>query len=402
MKKSQTGPAIVNSSSSRPFSAAASGSMGSNPTRHGGNRTTSNSNQPILQQTRVVYNSAGSSSVQSSHPHSTPNSAMSPPASHKQPLSTAPSPSGHSKNYAPRAETSREQGQHYVMRPPTLSNSSNPPNLVSYSGGNRSHTHNGPHQRAGIPSYPSQASTKYRNSSNVTNLTNDMGDRAHFDDDGDEDDDALLADGAVRTNYQQDDEEEVSGDSFVSTTTTGTSSSLVSWITWYCSLPGHELFIEVPEEFIDDDFNLTNLQNVIPLYSPALDMILDMEPNSPSQNTASSGSSSNNTVAQSSRSANVEASAELLYGLLHARYIVTKPGLQCMADRLSHGEFGKCPRSGCGGAYVVPCGRYDAVGVDTVKMFCCRCCDLYNPKEVYLTGSEIAIISSTSSNDTRI
>lgn len=27
--------------------------------------------------------------------------------------------------------------------------------------------------------------------------------------------------------------------------------------TWFCSLPGHEYFCEVAEEFIEDDFNLT-------------------------------------------------------------------------------------------------------------------------------------------------
>ncbi|TPX36880.1 hypothetical protein SeMB42_g06989 [Synchytrium endobioticum] len=185
-------------------------------------------------------------------------------------------------------------------------------------------------------------------------------------------------DGAYTHDDEQD--EKVSGDSFVSTTTTGTSSSLVSWITWYCSLPGHELFVQVPEEFIEDDFNLTNLQNAIPLYSAALDMILDMEPTSPCQNTASSVDTAAQAT-QAARPADVEASAEVLYGLLHARYIVTKPGLQTMADRLSHGEFGKCPRSGCVGAYVLPCGRSDGLGADTVKMFCPRCCDLYHPRE---------------------
>ncbi|KAJ3398830.1 casein kinase 2 regulatory subunit, partial [Chytridiales sp. JEL 0842] len=55
------------------------------------------------------------------------------------------------------------------------------------------------------------------------------------------------------------------------------SSSVVSWISWFCSLPGHEFFLEVPEDFIEDDFNLTGLPSLVLLYNEALDMILDLE-----------------------------------------------------------------------------------------------------------------------------
>lgn len=42
-------------------------------------------------------------------------------------------------------------------------------------------------------------------------------------------------------------------------------------------LVGHEYFACVPEEFVEDDFNLTGLSSVVPLYGQALDTILDME-----------------------------------------------------------------------------------------------------------------------------
>lgn len=130
----------------------------------------------------------------------------------------------------------------------------------------------------------------------------------------------------------------------------------LTWISWFCSLPGHEYFAEVSEDFIEDDFNLTGLNALVPFYKEALEMILDVEPQEDSLKIPDVSI--------------VESSAELLYGLIHQRYILTRQGLQQMVEKFERGHFGFCPRVFCHSHPVLPCGRSDLPGLDTVKVCC--------------------------------
>lgn len=51
-----------------------------------------------------------------------------------------------------------------------------------------------------------------------------------------------------------------------------TSGTPESWITSFCSLLGHEYFAEISEDFIEDDFNLTGLQQQVAMYKEALEV----------------------------------------------------------------------------------------------------------------------------------
>ncbi|KAI2652676.1 Casein kinase II subunit beta [Labeo rohita] len=112
------------------------------------------------------------------------------------------------------------------------------------------------------------------------------------------------------------------------------SSEEVSWISWFCGLRGNEFFCEVDEDYIQDKFNLTGLNEQVPHYRQALDMILDLEPDEELEDNPN-------------QSDLIEQAAEMLYGLIHARYILTNRGIAQMA---------------------------------MVKLYCPKCMDVYTPK----------------------
>ncbi|OWZ77281.1 casein kinase II subunit beta [Cryptococcus neoformans Bt85] len=152
---------------------------------------------------------------------------------------------------------------------------------------------------------------------------------------------------------------------YESETASSTQTSSLTWINWYTSLTGHDYFCEVHEEFIEDDFNLTGLQSMVPFWKEALDMVLDVEPEEDSSKIPDVSI--------------VESSAELLYGMVHQRFILTKAGLSSMVEKYDAGHFGGCPRVFCNATPVLPCGRSDMPGIDTVKLYCPNCGDIYTP-----------------------
>lgn len=75
----------------------------------------------------------------------------------------------------------------------------------------------------------------------------------------------------------------------------------------------------------------------------------------------------------------IESSAEMLYGLIHQRYICSRAGIQQMSEKYDLGHFGVCPRTNCNQTRTLPVGLSDTPGEDTVKLFCPSCLDVYVP-----------------------
>ncbi|KAL6409616.1 casein kinase II subunit beta-1 [Ilyonectria robusta] len=75
----------------------------------------------------------------------------------------------------------------------------------------------------------------------------------------------------------------------------------------------------------------------------------------------------------------IESSAEMLYGLIHQRFICSRAGIQQMSEKYELGHFGCCPRTNCEQSRTLPVGLSDIPGEDTVKLFCPSCLDVYVP-----------------------
>ena len=71
--------------------------------------------------------------------------------------------------------------------------------------------------------------------------------------------------------------------------------------------------------------------------------------------------------------------AKILYGLMHARFIITKHGLRRMRDKYNNKDFGHCPRNYCSRQPLLPVGLTDRRNKESVRLYCCRCEDVYIP-----------------------
>ncbi|EDW73859.1 uncharacterized protein Dwil_GK19682 [Drosophila willistoni] len=142
-----------------------------------------------------------------------------------------------------------------------------------------------------------------------------------------------------------------------------------SWINWFVGLRGKEFLCRVPNDYIRDKFNLTGLETSVVNFSRTFNLITEPEFNTDIWNHLCEP---------------VAEDAAKLYGLIHARYIVTTKGINDMCLKYHRGDFGVCPRIFCNrngkGQHVLPIGRFDYYSQSHVKVYCPCCNDIYHPR----------------------
>jgi len=112
----------------------------------------------------------------------------------------------------------------------------------------------------------------------------------------------------------------------------------------------------VDKRFIDDNFNLFGLREMIAEYKVCMDIILDRAD-----------------MDDYTASRNLYRPLADLYGLIHARFILTKRGQEKMYHKYKESEFGVCPLLTCEAQPVLPIGLKDDPGESNVFVYCPRC-----------------------------
>ncbi|KAH0795335.1 Casein kinase II regulatory subunit family protein [Histomonas meleagridis] len=134
---------------------------------------------------------------------------------------------------------------------------------------------------------------------------------------------------------------------------------MTRWLDVFLESPKASLFVRVDNEFISNSFNLFGLKPQIDNFNQALELI-------------------KKGPADSNIDPDIERDAMNLYGLLHARFLLTKNGIRLMLEKYQRNEFQQCPRVYCKGIRCLPYGVSAKVGSHSVKMFCPNCHDVYN------------------------
>jgi casein kinase II subunit beta len=121
---------------------------------------------------------------------------------------------------------------------------------------------------------------------------------------------------------------------------------------------------------------------MVPYYDYALDMVLDVE--MPMEDSLTE-----------EQQEIVESAAEMLYGLIHARFIITNRGMHSMYEKYRLAHFGRCPHVFCQGQPVLPVGLSDLPRNYTVNVFCPRCHGLFFPKSTRQANIDGAYFGTT-------
>merc|ERR1711957_267929 len=103
-----------------------------------------------------------------------------------------------------------------------------------------------------------------------------------------------------------------------------------SAIEWLLSQQGNQLLVRVDEDYIEDAFNLYGLNKVIPNFRDTLRLLL------------TTAEEAEICLEDDHRGPCYQTLLDL-YGLIHARYILTTPGMNKLRRKLQNGVYGCCP-----------------------------------------------------------
>jgi casein kinase II subunit beta len=120
----------------------------------------------------------------------------------------------------------------------------------------------------------------------------------------------------------------------------------------------NDWLVVVDDDYLNDSFNHFGLHTVIDDYTTLIKLIRGQ-------------------FYDFDDTPRLERRAEALYGLIHARYLLTFNGAKEMRDKFEKQLFGNCPRVACKNQPLLPIGVVPMPGEMKTKTFCPCCADIY-------------------------
>ena len=133
--------------------------------------------------------------------------------------------------------------------------------------------------------------------------------------------------------------------------------SLIGWVQWFCMLEGNSFLCEIDEDFIRDPFNLYGIKSKLETERIKECLELILSPTNPSEQEL-----------QDDNYMQINQEASEVYGMIHARFILTSKGLSLMYQKYMAGHFGVCPRVHCDKQPTLPIGISDVPRTSRVKV----------------------------------
>jgi casein kinase II subunit beta len=135
-----------------------------------------------------------------------------------------------------------------------------------------------------------------------------------------------------------------------------------AWLVRFLGQPRCKILLRVEDEFLHNSFNITGAKQQLTRFAQAYEFLR--------RGTIPAGSEEDHDV--------IAREAEILYCLLHLRFLLTRMGMQLLFEKFQQKLFQQCPRVNCRGAQCLPYGVSEEFGRHAVKMYCPGCCDIYD------------------------
>jgi casein kinase II subunit beta len=145
------------------------------------------------------------------------------------------------------------------------------------------------------------------------------------------------------------------------------------WVDTFLATPRGRFFAKVDMAYLVDPFNLYGLRvKVREHFRNAVELVRG--------HGFSPDGQLSELPADVDRAA-IQRAAVRLYGLVHARFLLTqgeKQGLDQMYEKYSRQEFPRCPRTFCEGHVCLPFGPSEEPDESVLRIFCPNCREVYS------------------------